>query len=482
MEPRELSLAAACEAMARGELAAAELVGSVLRQIERYDPAVNAFITVRPLDELLREGERIDQRRSRGQRLGPLAGIPVALKDNFATEGLRTTAGSRILSDWVPGRDAAAVRRLKEADAVVVGKLNLHEFADGPTNDNPHYGRTENPWAVGRTPGGSSGGAGAALAADMCLAALGTDTGGSIRTPAAFCGVVGLKPTYGLVSRAGVVPFSWTLDHAGPMTREVRDIGLLLRVIAGHDPEDPGSAPGPPGDPLDGIERGLDGLVVGTDTGYFQQMMEPGVRRVLDRAARRIVELGGDVRAVQLPTMRAALPAELAILFPEAASAHHQHLERHLDEYGEDVRRSLLSGRLYRGVDYVNAQRVRARIRRELAEAFRQVDLLLTPTVILEPPVWGQETFQVEGRQLDPLNGLIRCLAPFNLSGNPALSVPYGYGDRGLPVGVQLVGPHFAEPLLLRAGRALEEDFAPQRRKPPLELLSAPGAASPRPH
>lgn len=472
MEPRELSLAAAHEAMARGKLATTELVGSVLDQIERYNKVVNAFITVRPRDELMREAKQVDERRSRGHRFGPLGGVPVAVKDNFATDGLRTTAGSRILADWIPDRDAVAVRRLKEAGAILVGKLNLHEFADGPTNDNPHYGRTENPWAIGRTPGGSSGGAGAALAADMCLAALGTDTGGSIRTPAAFCGVVGLKPTYGLVSRAGVVPFSWTLDHAGPMARGVRDIGLLLRVIAGHDPEDPGSAPSTPQDPLDGVENGFDGLVVGIETGYFHQVMEPGVRRVLDRATRRIVELGGDIRTVQLPTMRVALPAELAILFPEAASVHRHYLEERLDEYGKDVRLSLLSGRLYRGVDYVNAQRVRVRIRRELAEAFRQVDLLLTPTVILEPPEWGQETFQVEGQQLDPLNGLIRCLAPFNLSGNPAVSIPYGYGDRELPVGVQLVGPYFAEPVLLRAARALEEDFAPQHRKPPLELLS----------
>ena len=456
MEARELTIRQANEYLADGKLSAVELVSSVLDQIDRLNKAVNAYITVRSASDLLDEARRTDQRRRRGESRGQLEGIPVALKDNFETAGLRTTVGSKILGDWVPNRDAAVVRKLQDAGAIVVGKLNMHEFANGPTNDNPHFGRTLNPWDPSRTPGGSSGGSAVALATDMCLAATGTDTGGSIRTPAAFCGVVGLKPTYGLVSRAGVFPFSWSLDHAGPMARTTQDVAIVLRAIAGRDPEDPGSVSTPSVEyPSDNADAA--GMVIGIETSYLTALMNEDVRHNFDQAIDLLVNLGATIEEVRIPRLEASLPVELAILFPEAASIHRSFLDERPMDYGEDVRRSLLSGRLYRADVYVEAQRVRSVLRRDLAATFERIDILVMPTVIILPPQWGQEIFLVQGRRLDVLNAFIRCTAPFNVTGNPALSIPCGLTVDGLPVGIQAVGPPFSEGKLIRLGRAFEE-------------------------
>jgi len=455
MEPRELTILQASEYLADGRLSAVELVSSVLDQISRLNKQVNAYITVRPHSELVDEARRSDERRRRGEWRGPLEGIPVGLKDNFETAGLRTTVGSKIFADWVPDRDATVVRQLRDAGAVIVGKLNMHEFADGPTNDNPHFGRALNPWDRTRTPGGSSGGSAVALAADMCLGATGTDTGGSIRTPAAFCGVVGFKPTYGLVSRAGVFPFSWSLDHAGPMARTTRDVAILLRAMAGYDPEDPGSVAGPSPDlPPDNAD--LAGVAIGIDRSYLTALMEDDVRRTFEHAVDLLSKLRARIVEVRIPRLELSLSAEVAILFPEAASVHRRFLDERPMDYGEDVRRSLLSGRLYRADDYVEAQRVRSVLRRDLTAAFEKVDVLAMPTVIIEPPEWGQETFTVQERTLDVLNAFIRCTAPFNLTGHPALSVPCGLTRKNLPVGIQLAGPPFSEGRLLRVGHAFE--------------------------
>jgi len=454
--------------MAESSLSSVELCVSVLDQIDRLQGALNAYITVRERNEVIAEARLVDSRRADGETFGPLAGIPMGIKDNFATAGLRTTAGSKILADWIPQHDATVVRKLREAGGILVGKHNLHEFADGPTNDNPHFGRPLNPWDRSRMSGGSSGGSAVALATGQCLGAVGTDTGGSIRTPAAFCGVVGLKPTYGLVSRAGVVPFSWSLDHAGPMARTVTDAAILLKVIEGHDPADTGSLAVPSVDPLAEIDRGLRGLVFGVETTYFTKWMSRGVGEVFSNALGQIEALGGAVEEVQLPAMRSAPAAELAILFPEAAALHARNLDERAEDYGQDVRLSLLSGRLYRAVDYVLAQRVRSRLKRDLRESFERIDILFTPTVVIEPPAWGAAAISLEGGEShEVLETLVRCLAPFNLSGYPAISIPAGTGDLGLPIAVQLVGRPFAERELFRAARDLERAFAPHKRTPP---------------
>lgn len=471
MEPRELTIAEAARELGAGNLSAVELMRSVLDQVDRHDKTFNSYITVRPPDELLKDARRADERRGTIETRSPLDGIPVALKDNFATAGLRTTAGSRILADWTPDRDATVVSKLRDEGALIVGKLNMHEFANGPTNDNPHYGRVLNPWDVGRTPGGSSGGSGAALAADMCLGATGSDTGGSIRTPAAFCGIVGLKPTYGLVGRDGVVPFSWSLDHVGPMGRTCRDVAVLLQAMAGHDPGDPASVHTPGVNYASSLDAGVEGLVVGVETTYFGRLMQPSVRGAFGYALSQLAEVGAKVEEVDIPSMDAALAAEVAILFPEAATFHKKHLDQRHEDYGEDVRRSLLSGRLYSAVDYVQAQRVRAVLKRELTKLFESVDVLATPTVIIEAPEWETARFLVEDEELDELNAFIRCTAPFNLAGNPALSVPCGFGEHGLPVGLQLIGRPFAEAEVLRAGQALETALGARQRRPPLTAL-----------
>jgi aspartyl-tRNA(Asn)/glutamyl-tRNA(Gln) amidotransferase subunit A len=470
MEPRELTILQAQEHLADGSLSAVDLLASVLNQIKSLNPTLNAFITVRPEAEVLDQGRRADRQRREGRPPRLLEGIPVALKDNVETAGIRTTAGSKIFAEWVPDRDATVTRQLEDAGAIIVGKLNMHEFANGPTNDNPHFGRTLNPWDPSRTPGGSSGGSGVALATDMCLGAIGTDTGGSIRTPAAFCGVVGLKPTYGLVSRSGIFPFSWSLDHAGPMARTAEDVGVLLQAIARHDPADPASVRGRSTD----VHRDdAAGIVIGVEISYLTSLMGGEVRQTFSRAVDLLQLSGARLEEVRIPRLEVSLAAEVAILFPEAASVHRRFLDERPMDYGADVRRSLLSGRLYGAETYVEAQRVRAVLRRDVAAAFDKVDVLVMPTVIIPPPRWGEESFRVQGRYLDLLNAFIRCTAPFNLTGNPALSLPCGLTSEGLPVGIQLVGPLFSDEKLLRLAHAFEVARGPFEKPTTMQSADA---------
>ena len=454
MEPLT-TIEAARTGIREGRRSCVEVAEASLDAIERLDPILNAFITVRARAQVLLDADDLDRRSDEAL---PLRGIPIALKDVFATRGLRTTAASRILADWVPSADATVVTRLHEAGAILMGKLNLHEFANGPTNDNPHYGRPRNPWDPSRVPGGSSGGSAVALATGMCLGSLGTDTGGSVRTPSAFCGTVGFKPTFGLVSRHGVTPFSASVDHIGPMARTVRDAAILLTTIAGHDPADPGSAVTPQIDYEATLGEGIRGLRIGVETTYLTAIMTPGVRRAFDRALATLSSLGAEIVELQVPVLRASLAAELAIIFPEGLAVHESTLRERFLDYGRDVRLSFLSGHLYSALDYVQAQRVRALIRRALDGALhQQVDLLAMPTVVMEAPLWDIERYPVDGHQFDALNAFIRCTAPFNLSGHPALSVPCWDGSASLPTGLQLVGRWRDEATVLRAGHAFEQ-------------------------
>jgi aspartyl-tRNA(Asn)/glutamyl-tRNA(Gln) amidotransferase subunit A len=447
--------------MRSGDLTAVALAQSVLDQVDRVGGPLNAFITVRPPEEVLGEARDADRRRRHGEGHGPLDGIPVAVKDNVATAGLRTTAGSSFLSRWVPQADAAAVARLKAAGAILVGKTNMYEWAHSAT-DNPHYGVTPNPWDPARVTGGSSSGSASALAAEMCLGAVGTDSGGSIRIPAAFCGVVGLKPTFGSIPRDGVHPTSWSMDVVGPMARTVADTGLLFSVLSGADPQE---APAPD----------LAGMVIGVETSYFLRSMEPSTRDVFDAALESLTSRGARVESFELPILEASLAALLAIIFPESTSLHRARMQENLAGYGETVRRSLLAGLLYRAVDYVEAQRVRAIVTRQLTDVLDRVDVLVSPSMVLEAPEHGRREFVLDGQSYDALHTLIRCLIPFNLSGHPAVSVPYGYGPDGLPLGIQVAAAASQEATALRVAAALEEDFAPRRRRPP----AATGGAGP---
>lgn len=472
VEPRTLSIAEAHRELSARRMSCRELIESVLSAINELNPRLNAFTTICDEESLLRSADTHDENGVDPRR--PLDGIPVALKDNYATAGLATSAGSMVLEGWVPRRDAWVVRALKSAGAIVIGKLNMHEFADGPTNDNPHTGRALNPWDTERTPGGSSGGSAVALATDMCMGATGTDTGGSIRTPAALSGVVGLKPTYGLVPRSGIVPFSYSLDHAGPMARTVADLALMLEAMIGHDPADPVSLTQTfhqPPRPQDDVS----GLRIGVETTYTTALVDEHVRSVFERSLNDLQAQGAEVVEVEIPLLDAALAAETTILFSEALALHKELLKARPHDYSQGVMVSLLSGAYYSGPDYVAAQRYRALLTREIDDTLARVDLLAMPTVVMVAPRWGIESFDVGGETLDVLNAFIRLTAPFNLSGHPALSVPAGLTENNLPVGVQFAAARLREDILIRAATAIEHTVG---RLHPLTLQVRPNADS----
>jgi aspartyl-tRNA(Asn)/glutamyl-tRNA(Gln) amidotransferase subunit A len=392
----------------------------------------------------------------------------VAVKDLIQTRGIRTTAGSTILKDWVPTEDATVVRRLAEAGAILLGKLQLHEFAFGPTGVNPHYGTPKNPWDLTRMPGGSSSGSGVAVGARLAAAALGTDTGGSVRIPASLCGIVGIKATYGRVSRAGVLPLAWSLDHIGPMTRTVTDAALLLGVLAGKDPADPSTVALPVPDYRQAMRGEVRGLRLGLPREIFFRHVDPVVEAAVRGAARALEGQGATVAEVSLPGMQEATSATFAIIAAESMAYHGPMLRRHGAAYGADVRTRLLAGQYVLATQYVNAQRVRQVIRAELDAALQGIDALLLPTTPIPAPRIEEREATVDGITQDVRAWLTRCTRPFNLTGHPVLSLPCGLTPAGLPVGLQLVGRMFDEATLFRIG-AVYEAMSPMRDLRPPE-------------
>lgn len=445
MQPRELTIKEAATELTAGRLTATELVISCLDRIDESNGEFNAFLQVRPRQDLLVDARASDQRRRARASLGPLDGIPIGLKALYAYPGLATSAGSKILADWFPVTESAVVTNLRRAGSIIMGMLNMHEFANGPTNENPHFGPPRNPYDATRISGGSCGGSAVALATHMCLGATGSDTGGSIRIPSAFCGTVGLKPTYGLVSLDGVVPFSKSLDHAGPMARTAEDALILLHGMTG------GATPVSTGT----TTQRRTAIRVGVERDYFLRYMDNDSRLAFEDALANLEKAGYEICEVEWPAVAKAGAAELAILFPEAAAAHHQFLETRLFDYGADVRLSLLSGRLYSAIDYVNAQEVRRKLREGLDRILDEVDIIATPTVFMTAPKRGISRISTDEGEVEVLEALVRCVAPFNLTGHPALSVPCGFGADGLPMSLQLVGPWFAEERLVDVAKSL---------------------------
>ncbi len=451
-----LTIAEAGRLLRARELTSVELTNACIARADAVEPALNAFITRTP-ELALAAARAADVELAAGLDRGPLHGIPVAVKDLCATRGVRTTAGSAILADWIPDHDATVVTKLREAGAVPLGKLNLHEFAYGVTSNNPHYGPVRNPWNTGCHPGGSSGGSGASVAAGECFAAIGTDTGGSIRIPAALCGMVGLMPTYGLVSRAGVTPLSWSLDHVGPLARTVQDAALFLNQVAGFDPADPGSATHSGFDAMAELGRDIKGIRVGVSRSQAESV-EPAVAAAFETALGLLRHLGALVVDVEIPLLDAGL--RVNVLQAEAAAYHARWLRECPEKYGDDVRALLLWGATLTAVDYINDLRVRREFTAQVRRAMETVDVIATPTC---PAVACPIDATADGAyRYGALTG------PWDHTGQPVISVPCGFGEGGLPIGLSLAGRPFEEALLCRVAHAYEQATPWHDQHPPI--------------
>ena len=450
-----MTIREAADSLRARAFSAVELTTAAIGRIERFDPTLKAFITV-TAEQALAQAQKADSELAAGRDRGPLHGIPIAAKDMFFTRGVRTTAGSLVYEEFVPDFDAAVIERLESAGAVMLGKLNQHELAYGITSDNPHFEAVRNPWNIDHSPGGSSGGSSAAVASGIAYAALGTDTGGSIRIPASFCGTVGLKPTYGRVSRYGVFPLGWSLDHVGPLTRSVRDAAQVLNTIAGHDRRDATSSRHPVVDFVPDEDCSIRGMRIGFPESFFFDRLDADVESSVRGALARAQSLGAVVKPVLIPDMEAVNTAGRLILLCEASAALEPHLVNRL-QFGPDVLALLDQGRLLPATDYIHAQRLRKKFQHEFAHVWSEVDCLITPTTPTTAPRVGQNTVRLGGKEEDVRLASTRLVRGMDVLGLPALSMPCGLATNGLPVGLQIIGPPFDEALILRAAAALED-------------------------
>ena len=490
-----LTLASAADRLRRREISAAELTEACLERIAETEPKLHAFLTVN-VDEARRQAAAADERLRHGEPASTLDGIPLALKDVFVTRGVRTTAASRILEGFVPPYDGTAVARLRRAGAVFVGKTNCDEFAMGSSTENSAFGPSHNPWDLERVPGGSSGGSAVAVAASQCLGALGTDTGGSIRLPASFCGIVGLKPTYGRVSRYGIVAYASSLDQVGPFAHDVRDAAILLEAIAGHDPMDSTSAPTPVPRYQSALGGDIGRIRLGVPREYFQEGMQPDVDSCVREAIAALESLGATVETISLPHAAYAIATYYLIATAEASS----NLARYdgirygrratsakslIDTYrrsreegfGTEVKRRIMLGTYalsagYYEAYYGKAQKVRTLIRRDFEQAFERCDLLVAPTA-------PTTAFRLGEKLGDPLTMYLSDVLTIsvNLAGLPGVSIPCGVDANGLPIGLQLIGRPFGEETLLRVAYAYEQSTDWHGRRPgPIPVGEGPAA------
>ncbi len=445
------------------KLSPVELTRAFLERIEQLDGTLHAYITLLP-DRALAEARAAEAEILRGDYKGPLHGIPIALKDLYDTQGIRTTASSRVMADRVPAEDATATARLASAGAVLLGKLAMHEFALGGPDPSCGFPLARNPWNLDHIPGGSSSGSGAAVAAGLCMGSLGSCTGGSIRGPASYCSIVGLKATYGRVSRYGVVPLSWTLDHCGPMTWTVEDTALMLQAIAGYDPRDPTSSRAPVPDYAASLKADIRGLTIGVPRHFFFSD-DPRINReilaVVETALKALEELGARVEEVTVPSLRYAGAAQPVIMLSEACAYHAQNLRSKPEEFGDMVRARFRTGGLFSSADYVQAQRVRNVVKRDFAQVLQRVDLIASPTMSNPAPAF-------EGIDAMTTSRNPSFTGPYNLTGMPAISVPCGFTANGLPVGLQFAGKPFDEPTVLRAAYTYQQHVRLFERRPPI--------------
>ena len=458
-----LSIAVAANLLRRKQLSPVELVDAALERIIQLNPALNAFITITG-DRARREARAAEREIARGRWKGPLHGIPISLKDNIWTRGVRTTAGSKILANFIPDEDSFVAAQLARAGAILLGKTSLHEFAYGVSSNNPHFGPVRNPWDPARIPGGSSGGSAAAVATGMCFGSIGTDTGGSIRIPSSLCGVLGLKPTFGLVCVEGIVPLCLSLDHAGPITRSAADACILLEAIAGEYPK---SAPRPDHRKL---ARALPKKFrIGWPEHYFFERVDPEVRRLLEEAARVLRSLGAQIVRVPMPRLAGALlPATNDIALAEATAYHQSqgYFPARASDYGEDVRKRLEAGTKVAAVDYLRGREQKREAAQEFSNAFARVDAILAPATPIAAPSIGQDDVVINSETETVRSALVRMNRPANFTGDPALSITCGFTREGLPAGMQLIGPHWSEARLLAIAAAYESTTEWHARHP----------------
>lgn len=455
-ELTELTLAEAAHLVESRQVSPVELVDASLERIAATNDKINAFITVYE-QEARAVARAAETMIGAGHWLGPLHGLPVALKDNVGLKGQRTTAGSKVLANWVPERDATIAARLRGQGAIFVGKTNMHEFAWGGTSDNPHYGAVRNAWNQERFPAGSSGGSGSAVAARACQGAIGTDTGGSVRLPSAVNGIVGLRPTIGRVSNHGVIPLAWSMDTVGPMTRTVEDCAIMFNAIAGHDPKDQGSATEPVTDYTADLGRGVRGLRVGIVPGYFFHHLQPPVHDAVKGALTTLEGLGASVVDVEIENIHGNISAQLTIEAAEPSAYHQRWRRERPQDYGDDVRSLLEMGEMLLATHYIQAQRYRTLLRQEFLDAFKSVDVFICPTLPFTATRVGEMTVVIEdGNQEDMLSAIMQFTGVPSLTGLPSLNVPCGFDPDGLPVGMQIIGRPFEEATLFRVGAAYQ--------------------------
>ena len=444
------------------KLSPVELTQAYLDRIEAVDGRVRSYVTLLP-ESALQEARTAEEEIGRGEYRGPMHGVPIAYKDLYDTAGVRTTGQSKALEYRVPEEDCTAVVRLREAGAVNLGKLAMHEFALGGPKTSL-FDQACNPWNLDHVTGGSSSGSGAAMAAGLAMGTLGSDTGGSIRGPAALCGIVGLKPTYGRVSRYGVLPLSWSLDHCGPMTWTVEDAALMLQAIAGHDPKDPTSSTAPVPDYAAALGGDLRGLTVGVPRHYFfgeDVGLDPEVAAAVNKGIETLGELGAAVLDIDIPSLAYASIANNVIMISEAHAYHRKNLLSQPENYGDIVRTRFILGAAYTSADYVQSQRARSRIRREFAQALERVDIIAG--TVMAKPAAALADFDPLGMMMTP-----SLMAPFNQTGLPSMSVPVGFSSAGLPIGMQLAAGPFREETVLKAGHAYQQHARWQDRRPAL--------------
>ena len=444
-----------------------EITQAILDRISRLNPKVNAYITVLE-DQAMEKAKIAEKDIMEGNYKGPMHGIPVAVKDNMEAKGFKTTCASKVRENHISTFNATVVERLQQAGAILIGKLNMQEFAIGATSTDSHFGPVRNPWDTSRIPGGSSGGSAAAIGSSIAMGTLGSDTRGSGRIPASLCGIVGLKPTYGLASNYGITPVAWSLDHPAPMTGTVEDAAIMLQAIAGYDPNDPSTVDIPLPDYRAATLKDIKGLKLGLPANYFFDEIDPEVEKAVREALKVFKDLGASVEDVTIPKVEFVPVAGSFVSPAEQFTYHEDSVKNHFQDYSANVRERILTGSVMLATDYIKSQQYRNLLRRDVHKILERFDALLTPTTAATAPKIGGGTVNIGGVEKNVLKLLSLFTAPWNLTGQPAISVPCGFGPNNMPVGLQIVGRSFDEEMIIRVANAYEANTSWHEKRPEL--------------